>query len=601
MLAHALLQYLRDTGSGESGRIFSISLTGSNLQRLHLEELWKIGAQSQSSTEQVGEGAPRQADTAGNELAGSISAKPIASTSSLYFMPLAKSVSRVHTVPMPAATKTVLPADSLLVIEHALISSGDNLLGLHVGSATCSSSSSSSNLAQKSAASVLSQFSRFNLQAGSQTFLEWAPVSGTLCSIRGLQPCSPAKAARRSQMLQAMLREGATPEGDTPQAHRKFIWDDLDAEIAGELCAADALEEAAGKFDYCLTSSGLERLAFGVQVCNPLPVVSPRMHVPVGELSTLHALQRLLHAGWLWDMLPNKRQLHAAPYVRGGPMIFYSAGVEIELPYLRALLRAEELFDEGLPSLPHGLAAEEYEGALAGKHLPQCRNPVLQDAQDTEALPAQAAITDREPECPGLELDGYGWFIPAAETKRKHATGVLASTRTQKLMPPASIHQATKEKPRYFERQVGAMCGLHALNNALSCRTGRQIFDSHSIADAMQTLQQEHVRDQVPWSPRDHASPSGDYSLQLLQWMLLRRQVSSPGVEFYTCSNLADVRHTTEDQFNAADLAGGLVHEPYGNDLEGGHWVAFTRAKYAGTFFWMDSTSGLACEQSWRI
>ena len=67
------------------------------------------------------------------------------------------------------------------------------------------------------------------------------------------------------------------------------------------------------------------------------------------------------------------------------------------------------------------------------------------------------------------------------------------------------------------------MCGLHALNNALSSATGRRVFSIEHVSDGLETLRAEHARDGLPWRVKDHASPSGDYSLVLLQWLLQNR------------------------------------------------------------------------------
>ena len=76
-------------------------------------------------------------------------------------------------------------------------------------------------------------------------------------------------------------------------------------------------------------------------------------------------------------------------------MIFYTAGTEVDIQYLWALLQAEKLFGAGLPCLPHGQARNEYEAFLSG----DLEVEPLADASKPAAPPAK------------LEADGCG--LPA--------------------------------------------------------------------------------------------------------------------------------------------------------------------------------------------
>ena len=283
----------------------------------------------------------------------------------------------------------------------------------------------------------------------------------------------------------------------------------------------------------------------------------------------LHALLQLVAEGWQWQLLRQSQQAAAPPHSKGAAQIFYSAGVEVDEFYLQALLRADELFEAGLPLLPHGRKAAEYQAILAGRQTGQML-----------ALPPPAP---QEAEHMKLQVDGCG--LP--EEKQVPQRTAAKATQIPSQSGPA------QPKPRYFERQVGAMCGLHALNNAAGSVTGTQTFTIHTIAEALRTLRAECGRDGLPFVVTDHASPSGDYSLQLLQWMLQRHQVESSSV-YFESTNLLDLHNVKEGAFQAEDLAGGLVHEPSKDGRhESAHWVAFGRGSCQELlFFWMDSCLG---------
>jgi hypothetical protein len=115
------------------------------------------------------------------------------------------------------------------------------------------------------------------------------------------------------------------------------------------------------------------------------------------------------------------------------------------------------------------------------------------------------------------------------------------------------------------------------------------------MADAIKTLEEEFQRDGCPWVLRDHVSVSGDYSLQLLQWLLLRHSADCQEGYYFTSSNLIDLEHIAPQALQAQTLAGGLVHLPRQDNKHHGHWVCFTRhgkSALESSYFWMDSTSG---------
>ena len=137
------------------------------------------------------------------------------------------------------------------------------------------------------------------------------------------------------------------------------------------------------------------------------------------------------------------------------------------------------------------------------------------------------------------------------------------------------------------------MCGLHALNNICGTCAARQTFTTEDVADGLHTLQQEYSRDGLRFDIREHARPSGDYSLALLQWMLQRRLVCKPLEVQFVATNLR--RNCREEELMAEDLVGGLVHMPSPLDPQDGRWVAFSAHRLRNQFqhfWWLDSARG---------
>ena len=268
-----------------------------------------------------------------------------------------------------------------------------------------------------------------------------------------------------------------------------------------------------------------------------------------------------------------------------GPKIFYSSGVDVDLNYAKALLSAEHLFHKGCPSRPHGLSSPQYLAILDGSAGPEAF-----------AYKRKRKVKSTELE-DDVELHGFG----AKELKVDVAKTAAALTQHLKLdgneggnLEAAKVKTSRPIlKPKYFETQVGAMCGLHALNNICGTCTARQTFTTEDVADGLHTLQQEYSRDGLRFDIREHARPSGDYSLALLQRMLQRRLVCKPLVVQFVATNL---RHNCrEEELMAEDLVGGLVHMPSPLDPQDGHWVAFSAHRLRNQFqhfWWLDSARG---------
>lgn len=261
--------------------------------------------------------------------------------------------------------------------------------------------------------------------------------------------------------------------------------------------------------------------------------------------------------------------------------------------YIRCLLLADHLLQKGYPCLPHGLTNKNYlhvlNGTLSPKALLQLASTPARTSKQASSKSAAALEDDAD------VYAGYAYKVDKAIQNK--VTSLMPSVACKSggsapvRLKPLPSTRATSEAPLYFERQVGAHCGLHALNNVCGACTGLQTFSLDDIADGIRTLKEEHARDGLPWNARDHVSLSGDYSLALLQWVLQRRLVKKAAASQFAATNL--MSRATPEQLVAVDLAGGLVHVPSASDPTNGHWVAFAKHQDAPTtFWWMDSVTG---------
>jgi hypothetical protein len=257
------------------------------------------------------------------------------------------------------------------------------------------------------------------------------------------------------------------------------------------------------------------------------------------------------------------------------------------------LLLADHLFQKGYACLPHDLSnkrsSQVLSGSLSPKDLLQLASTPARTRTSKQASSKSAAALQDDADV----YAGYACNVDKAIHDKVTSLMPLVARKSGGSAPVHSkpLPRASSDVPHYFERQVGAHCGLHALNNVCGAHTGLPSFSLDDVADGIQTLQEEYRRDGLPWNARDHVSLSGDYSLALLQWMLQRRLVKKAAASQFTATNL--MSHATPEQLVAVDLVGGLVHVPFASDPANGHWVAFAKHQDAPTtFWWMDSVTG---------
>ncbi len=553
----------------------------------------------------------------------------------IFFTPLegkSSNPSRMRTVPTAAAVQDGVSADSLTAIQRVCVGSLDD------GRRPLVCIGPSGRRLQRDAVlGVLSNFRKTKLQREPHQLLEWQREEGKIYySLPGLHYAKQEQQSRLSELLQAMLTAGAVApdqDGEGPKARPtppskgqggrapavKFCAAESDGVIFHDLQAQGYASTGGFAFDFALTQVALESLEFSVALHSPRPVVAPAPCAAPESMSTLHLLQQLLSEGWQWELKTQTAQRQAPPYAAGGNKVFYTAGATAERSYLRALLKATELFNKDTAAfIAHGYAAEEYEAlfsAEAGAMVqifakrPKRNPPLVADAdvvggptkrqrlsvfEDLVEYAAKSSATD------GRAAAGQGQGNaqqPLQLQQDADAVRVATSGNQRPRGPhPKAKAAAPLVQPHFFEWQQGAMCGLHALNNAVGIVAKRRTFTEADVADGLKTLEQEYERDRLPWNVREHASPSGDYSYALLNWILLRRQVLQPMALQFMAHHLTalDQPGFHPEMLMADGCFGGLVHVARGRlpASQDGHWVSFARPQGGELFFWMDSITG---------
>ncbi len=522
-------------------------------------------------------------------------------SSRFFFTPLrGRHFHTLHRVPHSAAAATpLLQSDDVLCLLHTTVDGNDGSVA-----AVSVSDEGAGGSHPMNSVWVLSNFSAMQLQLGDPFLLEWSRVPGkTLLTIGPTHGCDFNRLCKVSALLDRFFQCGAVlPNDEDGMPDVQKLLQNMPQDDFCDICSTEGDKQlvvpllqrgyvAEGHvyelgFDFVLLPNGINEIKFGSFLQNPTPVLQPRWTAPTSELSLLHTLLNLIASGWQWHPLSLKDQRTRAPYIPNGPKIFYSSGIDIDLNYTKALLNSQHLFENGCPSVPHGLSSSQYLAILDGSAAPE-----------TFAQQRRRKVKSIEFEN-DVELYGFGAkelkvdVVKTATNLTQHLK-LLDGNAGGNLEPSKPKTEVPIQKPKYFETQVGAMCGLHALNNICGTCTARQTFTTEDVADSLHTLEEEYRRDGLPFNIREHARPSGDYSLALLQWMLQRRLVCKPLEVQFVASNLRC--NCTSEELMAEDLVGGLVHMPSPLDPQSGHWVAFSAHRLRNQikhFWWLDSAKG---------
>lgn len=183
---------------------------------------------------------------------------------------------------------------------------------------------------------------------------------------------------------------------------------------------------------------------------SPRRLSEPRLDVALAEATTWEVICRLEGEGWRWNKMPRSvKARHALPpYMPGADRVFYSAGVDLDLTYLRALATADTLFAKGFQRILHWSADKKYYKKLLSGDLsvwevaePEQKKRRLQLDMDCDVLAEGAA----------QQGDG-GTAAQPLQNAGQHN-----SSSDDGQAPHASFVKAPHTPPSYHPSRPGAM------------------------------------------------------------------------------------------------------------------------------------------------
>lgn len=152
----------------------------------------------------------------------------------------------------------------------------------------------------------------------------------------------------------ALVASGSFPDCAVDKALPAVVGSDQEQALL-QLSTKLYVEQLEGSH-WRLTDIGLKKLISVSRLGQPSLVCQPRPGVPL-EDQTSHELILLMHeGGWTWARWVGSRG-QPSGYRHGQPKHWFTSGVTVCKAYLTALLRADDLFEQGLEMIPH--AAKE--------------------------------------------------------------------------------------------------------------------------------------------------------------------------------------------------------------------------------------------------
>ncbi|CAK0811873.1 unnamed protein product [Prorocentrum cordatum] len=162
----------------------------------------------------------------------------------------------------------------------------------------------------------------------------------------------------------------------------------------------------------------------------------------------------------------------------------------------------------------------------------------------------------------------------ATENDNPSADSADPMPSTQLRCEAASSSKQRDRFTGFFERQRGAHCGMHALNNAL----GFALLDEGTVEASAHAFIEHAALDGLPQRLRDHMSPSGDYSEAVLAFVLQRC-----GNSFSLNLNAPVLPQDAMNIF-APNVVGVVVNQ------NNAHWIAVKAV--SGRIWKLDSAPG---------
>ncbi|CAK0903273.1 unnamed protein product [Prorocentrum cordatum] len=162
----------------------------------------------------------------------------------------------------------------------------------------------------------------------------------------------------------------------------------------------------------------------------------------------------------------------------------------------------------------------------------------------------------------------------ATENDNPSADSANPMPSTQLRCEAASSSKQRERFTGFFERQRGAHCGMHALNNAL----GFALLDEGTMEASAHAFIEHAALDGLPQRLRDHMSPSGGYSEAVLAFVLQRC-----GNSFSLNLNAPVLPQDAMNIF-APNVVGVVVNQ------NNAHWIAVKAV--SGRIWKLDSAPG---------
>ena len=213
-----------------------------------------------------------------------------------------------------------------------------------------------------------------------------------------------------------------------------------------------------------LTCAGAEQLTSCTRLKNPAQLFQVRGHLKLEDRTTYELMMLLQEESWQWrrwvPVSKRTRRLSLAghtfdEYRKGQPKLWYSTDLP-SATYMRVLLKADELFEQGLPAIAHGRDEAFYKALLQGdfelavgrlEDIPP-ELDALDDGQQPDVLAAIAVPepfplagehadaasehdTDIAAEDDANEDNGAGVFGPDDDMQSESADSLLAELEAQ--------------------------------------------------------------------------------------------------------------------------------------------------------------------------
>ena len=352
----------------------------------------------------------------------------------VHFQVVHASPGNMHTVPMPRAAGTRLTKGQYAVSIHSLVEDGDGFR--HIALEPVRQGQTS--------VAILSGLAAGKLDVLQETFTQFSmgPLS---YNIKGFKAQGCSCSAEVSQLVRCSAFPASDGRCKVPFEDGRVPrqWEELEAAGFIESVSEDEDNMKA----YVFTEAGAAGIQAVVTLVEPKLVCQPRSDIALCDLSVYELMKKLEDSGWSWSCLPSKTQQKKELCYSADRDKTYFFGNGLPSPlYLQCLLRAEELHDLGVLSIPHysPTPSTTYRRLLQGEAIvtaplrPPVRRALLQDVDEAgdsleplELQPPSDLVlgdgqnADTSPDVPRNATmeeieEALGWFDSSEESVEDH-------------------------------------------------------------------------------------------------------------------------------------------------------------------------------------